>query len=178
MTASHALRCLSFMSAQRRPARWNTPPGRFDQRCFCAVSPCANCTVAFCAWSSVARKASAAATMRGVVVGAAFAAEATQQSARATTVPRMGELLFVSAEGGDYAGRQGLVAAIQRSPAEADLQREQHGRARDDRAEDAAPPPEICSSDEHGVDARVLPSRDQRAIREHDLGRDHRYERR
>src|SRR6185503_7246203 len=64
------------------------------------------------------------------------------------------------------------------SPAEADLHREQHGRAAQDRAENAAPPPEIRRGDEHRVDARVSPGREQSSVRQHDLGRDHGHERR
>src|SRR5215212_8664896 len=66
MIASQAFCCTSLMLPHIKPARLNPAGGKFDQRCFCAVSVQSNSPVFFSASLSVARKAFAAATIAGV----------------------------------------------------------------------------------------------------------------
>src|SRR3954453_2724383 len=66
MIASQAFCCASLILPHIRPARLNPAGGKFDQRCFCAVSVQSNSPVFFSASLSVARKAFAAATIAGV----------------------------------------------------------------------------------------------------------------
>src|ERR687893_452956 len=63
MIARKASCCVWFRSPHIRPARWKATGGKFDQRCFCAVSLQSNDTVSFRASSSVARNAFAAWTV-------------------------------------------------------------------------------------------------------------------
>src|SRR3954453_4101534 len=66
MIASQAFCCASLILPHIRPARLNPAGGKFDQRCFCAVSLQSNSPVPFSVSLSVARKAFAAATILGV----------------------------------------------------------------------------------------------------------------
>src|SRR3954464_1646531 len=65
-TARQAFCWVSLILPIIKPACLNAPSGKFDQRCFCAVSVQSNSTVSFSVSFSVARKAFAAATMAGV----------------------------------------------------------------------------------------------------------------
>src|SRR5215213_1701905 len=66
MIASQAFCCASLMLPHIKPARLNPAGGKFDQRCFCAVSVQSNSPVFFSVSLNVARKAFAAATIVGV----------------------------------------------------------------------------------------------------------------
>src|SRR5215212_6275230 len=95
MIASQAFCCAWLMLPHINPARLNPAGGKFDQRCFWAVSVQSNSPVFFSASLSVARKALAAATIVGVapcdvvdVVGTpSVAAVAADEVAPAVAAP-------------------------------------------------------------------------------------------